>query len=76
MRPVVGSGSMSPKQMGRGGMAAPGCVQSRSVGGPSSMGDGGDKEIQRRALRLYWPASKYAIVCVGDFIFIFFSACL
>ena len=36
------SGSMSPRQMGQGGMAggvvAPGCVQFRSVGGPSSMG--------------------------------------
>ena len=33
---------MSPRQMGQGGMAggvvAPGCVQSRSVGGSSSMG--------------------------------------
>ena len=36
------SGSMSPRQMGQGGMAggvvAPGCVQSRSVGSSSSMG--------------------------------------
>ena len=36
------SGSMSPRQMGQGGMAggvvAPGCVQSRSVRGSSSMG--------------------------------------
>ena len=35
------SGSMSPRQMGQGGMAggvaAPGCVQPRSVGGASSM---------------------------------------
>ena len=32
---VVG---LRDREMGQGGMAAPGCVQSRSVGGPSSMG--------------------------------------
>ena len=36
--------------------------------------EGGDKEIQRRALRLYWPASRYAINCLwlNDFDFFFF----
>ena len=35
------------------------------VGHARGMGkihEGGDKEIQRRALRLYWPASRYASV--------------
>ena len=30
--------------------------------GMGKIHEGGDKEIQRRALRLYWPASRYAIV--------------
>ena len=30
--------------------------------GKGRVQDGGDKEIQRRALRLYWPASRYALV--------------
>ena len=93
------SGSMSPRQMGQGGMAggvaAPGCVQPRSVGGASSMcppsssvkltkemfvghavgkgkiHGGGDKEIQRRTLRLYWPASRYASLFSTCFFFHF-----
>ena len=95
------SGSMSPRQMGQGGMAggvvAPGCVQSWSVVRISSMGPpsssvrstremfwlfmltrkgrsatrGGDREIQRRPLKLYWPASRYAVVSRCFFLFCF-----
>ena len=35
---------------------------------------GGDREIQRRALRLYWPASRFAVVYSR--FFFFFSTCL
>ena len=98
------SGSMSPRQMGQGGMAggvaAPGCVQPRSVGGASSMcppsssvkltkemffghavgkgkiHGGGDKEIQRRTLRLYWPASRYANLFSTCFFWFFHFAVL
>ena len=30
--------------------------------GKGRVQDGGDREIQRRALRLYWPASRYAVM--------------
>ena len=48
---------MSPRQMGQGGMAggglvAPGCVQSRSVGSPSSMGP--PSSSVRSTIEVFW----------------------
>ena len=47
---------MSPRQMGQGGMAggvvAPSCVQSRSVGNPSSMGP--PSSSVRSTIEVFW----------------------
>ena len=41
--------------------------------GKGKIHGGGDKEIQRRTLRLYWPASRYASLFSTCFFFPFCS---